>query len=89
MKEIDDAYRRGDLKKVSKDDGTYWIEDTEGGNGLCIYSDKSNVTYHSRRKNWKACGFPCRETWPSGKNYYEFITSKKTRIGPYVFFGSS
>jgi hypothetical protein len=39
--QVEDALAQGKLKKVEKDGDTYMIEDPEGGNGLCIFSNKN------------------------------------------------
>ena len=46
-----EAKTAGKLKLVEKDGGKYWIEDTEGGNGMC-YLIKGDYLYLSFRNNW-------------------------------------
>ena len=44
---------------IEKDDKKYWIEDTEGGNGLCQMT-KGDYTYLSYRLNWLCYSEPTK-----------------------------
>lgn len=47
------------LTLVEREDGQYWIEDPEGGNGMC-YLIKGDNLYLSYRNNWLCYSEPCK-----------------------------
>ena len=84
--QVEDALAKGKLTKVEKDGDTYLIEDPEGGNGLCVFSNKNGEQMLCRRRDWKAHGFPGRYTNNQGNSFYIMAYAKFARMGPYVFF---
>ena len=53
------AKTMGRLTFIEKDEIKYWIEDAEGGNGMC-YMIKGDYLYLSFRNNWLCYSEPCK-----------------------------
>lgn len=85
-KEVEDALASGRLKETTHDGHTFFIEDPENGNGLCVFKNDKGEQCLCRRREWKAHGFPARYTNNEGNSFYIMAYDYFARMGPYVFY---
>ena len=84
--EVENALAAGKLRHCVHEGHDFWIEDTAGGNGLCVFKNNKKEQMLCRRRNWKAHGFPGRYTNNEGNSFYIMAYGWFARMGPYVFY---
>jgi hypothetical protein len=73
--DVERAMAAGKLTLKEIDGEKYWIEDAEGGNGLCILQTKDNEYMYSRRMEWQTHGFPGQWSNDEGNSFYVYAYS--------------